>query len=802
MKLSFLIFIFITIFRIINSEYCYSQIINIKVKDNNKIQLSGSTIQIKSVTDSTIKFFGTTNQKGIGEFKNIIDGLYIVKISYISYQSIEKTISVKPEKRDFEFILKEKALSLGEVTVSSSKPLIRQEEDKMIIDPQPLIGISTNTLEVLESTPGLFVDNESGIYLTSATPAVIFINGREQKLSNQDIMSLLRNLPLGSIEKIEVIRTPSTKYDAATSGGIINVVLKKGMKIGRFGNINAGFNQGKYGNRFASLSLNNSGEKSSYYVNANFNRNDYQEDLNSTRYLNSDTSLNQIAITRQTTNIGYLGFGIGHDVTKNTNLSYDSRINYSEKTSNSISKSVIYDYSYLHLSESEDLITNSSKLFGLSQDLGMNTKFDTIGSELDTKLSYNLTTNNSNQNYNSSYTLPFNYIFKGNGENIQQRNFLLFQSDLSYQLPYKVKLETGVKSTWQNFNSKADYFTLDSNQISFDSTRTNAFNYKESINAAYIQASKTIWADILIKAGCRFEHTYMNGNQTIPAVTKFKINRADFFPYIFLSRRLLRIFGIELKSYIIYRRTISRPSYENLNPYKKYINPFLYEVGNSNLKPQFTDNIEFNISYEDMPVFAIGQNYTNDIFSNVVYSDSINGNVAVMTYDNLGTNKETYLRGMAGIPPGGKYFFAIGAQYNFNNYNGFYEGLPFLYERGSWRFFTFHSLNLFKQTKIIMSGFMMVNGQQGFYELNNFGSLNFGITQTLLNKNLTITINARDILRTMTTEFKLNKGAIQTIGDRYSDNQRFGVNIRYNFGIGKRNTKKGLNGFEDEGTYN
>ncbi|MBI5538943.1 MAG: outer membrane beta-barrel protein [Bacteroidia bacterium] len=799
MKKNILFVLFIAILFIAFPEISISQNITIKVKDNQKSPLFGATIQLKAVSDSTKKFLGTTNDNGISEFKNISDGLYIVKISYIGFQNIEKTISVKAVSRSFDYILKENAVSLGEVTISSGKPLIRQEEDKMIIDPKPMIGISTNTLEVLESTPGLFVDNEAGIYLTSATPAVIFVNGREQKLSSQDIMSLLRNLPPGSIEKIEVIRTPSTKYDAATSGGIINIILKKGMKIGRFGNFNLGMNQGKYGNRFAGFSLNNSGNNTTYYFNANFNRNDLQEDLNSVRYLKPDTSLNQAAVSRQQSNLGYLGFGIGYDVSKNTNLSYDGRISYTEKNTDSRTNTYIEDYSYLHLSESEDLITNNFKLINLSQDFGINTKLDTLGSDLDTKFSYNLSTNNSMQEYSSNYSLPFLYNVMGNGENTQKRHFFLFQSDLTYQLPHKLKIETGIKSSWQSFNSKAGYF---SDSVGFsipDTIRTNAFNYNEGINAVYFQASKTIFADIMIKAGCRLEHTFMKGNQTIPSKTNFIISRADFFPYVYISRRLFRMFGIELKSYLIYRRTITRPDYQNLNPYKKYIDPFLYETGNPNLKPQFTDNIEFNVSFEDMPVFAVGQNYTKDIFSNVVYSDENNSSIAVMTYDNLGTSKETYFRAMAGIPPGGKYFFALGAQYNLNDYNGYYEGKPFAYERGSWRLFTFHSLNLLRQTKLTLSGFMMVKGQQGFYELNNFGALNVGITQTLLNKNLTITVNVRDVLRTMVTEFKLNQGAIQTSGDRYSDNRRIGINIRYNFGLGKKGPRKSINTFEDEG---
>jgi hypothetical protein len=228
------------------------------------------------------------------------------------------------------------------------------------------------------------------------------------------------------------------------------------------------------------------------------------------------------------------------------------------------------------------------------------------------------------------------------------------------------------------------------------------------------------------------------------------------------------------------------------------VDPLLYESGNPQLKPQFADNVEMNVSFDDMPVFAVGRNYTHDIFSGVVYTDSSNSNVIVSTYDNLGKSTETYYKFMIGIPPGGKYFFALGGQYNLMEYNGWYEGKPLQYERGSWRFFTFHSLTLFKETKLTVSGFMMKGGQQGFYELSDFGSLNVGLTQTLMKKNLMITVNARDILHTMKTEFKLNQGGIRSYGDRYGDNQRFGINIRYNFGLKKKTDRKGLNGIEED----
>jgi len=97
-----------------------------------------------------------------------------------------------------------------------------------------------------------------------------------------------------------------------------------------------------------------------------------------------------------------------------------------------------------------------------------------------------------------------------------------------------------------------------------------------------------------------------------------------------------------------------------------------------------------------------------------------------------------------------------------------------------------------------MFGFMMIHGLQNFYELKNFGQLNFGLTQTLFRKKLTITLSGRDVLRTGITKFNLDQGSIVTTGDRYTDNQRFGINIRYNFGIRKKDERKGLLHYDEE----
>jgi len=785
-----------SIFLVFCSFSIAAQSLKVVVKNDKKAPLYAASVQLIRLSDST-KYNGISNELGVVNFDKISDGLYGVNIRFMGFQPLNRTINVKSEKRSFEFAMETKSKSLNEFTVTAPKPLITQEDDKMIIDPEPVANISTNTMEVIENTPGMYVDQDGGIFLSTSSPAAIYINGREQKMSTQDIATLLRSLPPGSVQRIEVLRTPSTKYDASSSGGIINVILKKGVKIGQFSSINMGLNQGVYGNRFIGYSLNNSGSSSTSYLNVNINYSDMQELTNSFRTLSIDTLLKQNSTIRNKGYQGFLGYGINYDFNEKINLSYDGRVNLNFPQSDAQTTNII-EGSTLYLAESDNLIFNESQSINLQQDFGIVRKIDTIGSNWDTKLSYNYNGTVANQNYAIDYRIPATFSFSGDGVNNQQRHFILFQSDLTWQLKHKLKIETGIKSSYQTYFSDANYIVTINNNSQTDSSRINGFNYTESINAAYFQASKTLFWKFLLKVGARMEHTYMNGNQTIPSDTSFTINRADWFPYVYLSRPVFKIADFEVRSFLIYRRTISRPNYQNLNPYKKYIDQFQFETGNPTLLPQFTDNIEINVSFDDHPLFAVGRNYTKDIFSSVVYPDQTNSNISVRTFDNIGTNVETYFRGIAGIPPGKKYFFMLGAQYNINEYDGMYDNQPLKYTRGSWRFFTFHSLTLFKQTKITMNGFMMTNGNFGMYELGTFGALNFGINQTLFNKKMTISLSFRDVLKTMKTTFTMNQGTIYTTGDRYSDNQRIGINIRYNFGVRKKDEKKNMMNMEEE----
>lgn len=759
----------------------------VKVVNSKNEPVPFATINVSNKSDSTQSWNKVADSSGKADFVLNIGSHYLVRISTVNYQSFEGTISLTGRQNVFIFSLEPLPKTLNAVTITSSKPLMRQEDDKTVVDPENLVAMSTSGYEVLEKTPGLFIDQDGNIYISSMTPATVYINGRDMKMSAADMATLLKNLPPNAIDKIEILRTPSAKYDASSSGGIVNVVLKRGVKIGKTGSIHTGMQQGTYGNQFIGFSLNNNDGKRNAYINLNYSRRNSYENIVTNRLFAVDSLLSQDANTKYLSHSYYAGYGIGDSLGQNWDVNFSGNISYNNSNNNSGNESSIEKISTSQvLADNLSRVRNFGNSLVISNGIDAKMKIDTTGSEWDNTVFYSYARNKSDQAFLTDYFLPALPVTNGDGTGVNKRNYFYITSDLKLRTKIKLTIETGIKTSVHKFENGTNYFNGTGSNRTKDFYRTNTFHYTENINAGYVQGSQTFGKDAVLKVGVRLENTNMVGNQLIPYDTSFAIHRSDFFPYIYLSKNVMKIAGYDLRAYLVYRRTISRPSYDFLNPFPRYVDQYLYETGNPSLRPQFTKNYEANISIDERPIVAIGVNDTKDIFTNVIYQSSANSSVAYRTYDNLGRNKEVYARVLGAIPPGKKYFFVVVAQYNHNFYQGQYEGKPLSYKRGSWTFFTYHSLKLGKRSQFSVHGFMRLKGQQQFYELSPFGSLNASINRKFLKDKLTITLSMIDIFFTNKNNFTIKQGSVDAYGQRQTDSRRVGLNIRYHFGIPKK----------------
>lgn len=769
------------------SHLSFAQLYTFSVTDGTA-PIPGATLLLQLEGKS---FAGATDTNGIARISLRENVQYKIRVSAVGFETLEEEIVTL--KSEFKIILKASLTRLAEVSVTARKPLITHEDDKAVVDPEPLVQSSTNAMEVLEKTPGVFSDTDGNFYLSSSSPAKIYINGREQRMSSSDLATLLKSLPPNAIEKIELIRTSSASMDASNTGGSLNIVLRKGYGVLGSGSLSTGMNQGKYGSRFLNASYNKAAGKFSYYVNggANFSENfNYYENR---RKISSTSLLASESRTRSNDQSATIGYGISYNLSPKWTLSYDGRMNSSrfENSNDTQADSFL---------EEQKTFTNTNRIFTegrrsfVNQNLNAVLKLDSSGSRnLLFDFSGSFFRPQSDQSYNNTInrnteTLPGS---NGSGRNTGISDFYVIRAELTFPFRDKTKLETGAKLSVQDFSNQATFTRTQNGTTAPDPFRNNAFDFENRIAALYLQGTKSFGA-FALKTGLRLENTYMLGHQKIPSDTTFKVQRTDLFPFLFLGRKIASVMGMEMRGTIVAQRTIDRPGYSQLNPFRQYVDEFTYQSGNPALKPQFANNYEFNLSIDGYPILQAGQKYISNIFTSVIYPDARNPQVTNRTYDNLSKNRETYFSVTGAVPPGKKYFFVVRAQYAFNDYSGLYDGEPVNFRRGSWRFFTFHELKFDKRSSLMLHGLYMTKGQMQFTELSDFGNLNLSINRRFVRERLVLTLNATDILFTNKFNFSISQGQMVANGFQYRDSRRFGINLRYNFGRKKR-TENGFN---------
>ena len=759
--------------------------LNVFIQFAKPDSITNATLQLYLLPDSIFVASRIDNKKA-NSFIVSPFSKYIIKATAIGFETGSKTINIIDKPVVSSLQLKRFTGTMQNVVIVSRKPLIKQEDDKTIVDATVLANSSSSAYEVLEKTPGAIVDQDGNVYLSSISPATVFINGREMKLSSEDLASLLKSLPANSVSKIELLRNPSAKYDAASSGGIVNIVLKKGVKLGSSGSVNLGYFQGVYSTKNAGINLNRgTGKMNSYFTYQYTNKKNFGE-ITTRRQIKTDSSLlAQNAYSTYPSVTNYLGTGVDYAFTKKFNIAYDIRLNNTSGKSNTLNNTDISKpATNILLSKSQTDIANRNTSFFITNSLSAKYKIDSAGSEWTMEFDYNYYRNKNTQVYSSRFYLPARPSILGDGENNNTKNIYTAQSDLILKLPHKITLESGLKAAVSKSNNRATYFyDTANNGRRIDPFQTNTFTYKETIGAAYLQLAKTFYG-FTLKPGVRFETTNINGRQLIPKDTTLSIKRTDAFPYVFLRHNLFKLMGMQLVGNAIYRRSIKRPYYEILNPYPRYVDQYLFDVGNPKLQPQFNTNYEFNIMFDDFPVFAFGANETKDIFSNVTYQDDIT-KIAYRTFDNLGKNKEFYFRVVGGIPPGGKYFFYVGAQHSKTHYTGLYQNQPLDFKNSSWHYFMYQELKLGKTLTLDMEGFLLSNFIQNFYVLDNIGALYFSANKSILKKKANLIFSINDVFNSNRPTINLNQGNVSVKGTRASDSRRAGITFRYNFGLSK-----------------
>ena len=612
----------------------------------------------KPIPDATINFLQP--QKKIsktivsdksGAFQtSLLPGPYRVTITHTGFRKKVMQLAVEGQPVDMGSMqLVAMVKSLSEVTVTAARPLVEQKDDRLIynVEEDPAAK-SESASDILRKTPYVNVDGDGAIQVNGQSNFKVLLDGRETALFSQNVKEALKSFPGATIARIEVITSPSAKYDAEGVGGIINIITKKKV-AGYNGTINS--NITTIGNRSAGMNINL--KKGKVGISAAYsltNNPGLPADL-----LNVTTPGQPIAFVRREI--------VGHRETEmffhqgNLELSYDldstnTLVVYGNMTrirNEQFNHQNIYTL-FSNASSDTDPYFLENRLavptHGFGTDFIRKYK-KKPQKELTFRFQalYNTVRNfaNSQQEIGS-----FDRFILNNSEAFNSEYTL--QGDLIEPLNKTTRLETGIKTILRkahsDFESQVKFDKADPYHI--DPANSNRFSYDQNVYSGYVSLNKTFKA-VTARIGLRVEHTSVDGD-FISTGTVVQQEYTSFIPNILLSRA----FSKSMNSNLTYGVRLGRPSINSLNPFVNNSDSLVRSYGNPDLGPQYIHNIAWQIRFfkgSKFISFQTGYNFANNLIIQNPSFDPATG-ITSITGANAGQIREFTLGFVSNLPVG------------------------------------------------------------------------------------------------------------------------------------------------------
>ena len=565
--------------------------------------------------DSTLLTGAITDDDGKYELEVNVPN-YIIQASYVGYH----TTYGGPD-----FVLREETEQLRELEVKAKKPLIERQMDKLVVNvsASPL-SAGSNGNDILRRAPGVRIDKDGNITV-NGKGVEIWIDGKPSYLSGQQLKAMLDGTDGNTIEKIEIISNPSAKYDASGQGGIINIKTKRNMMKGLNGMLSAGYG-GMYfsdvkrwlSQEMVSLMLNYRGEKTYTFgqVTQVFAQNDVDFETGRSIPASETTpSVSNYSLSGYDINFQYYMLKVGNDwyIDSVNTLGFILNVPYMN-----MKQEIMPGRNYAYTAVGTDTVNTqtatTNKIMSPQHTVNLNythTFSEALERELTVNVDYNRY-NNRQLNFQET-----KYPTHRLGLDINSRQVInIYSGKLDFQTKFwqTGMIECGVKyalsSTDNNMTTDS---ILDGTQIS----RTpSVFRYDEHVAAAYISVGKQFGEHWSVKLGLRGEYTYSRGDwmSADSVTTKSYFNP---FPtaYVGYTTKPLGKLQQPISVSASYTRRIKRPSYYMLNPFVAYVDAYSYTTGNTELTPEFNNDVELHFSWTQYLNMTFNFAHTQDMFS-------------------------------------------------------------------------------------------------------------------------------------------------------------------------------------------
>ena len=618
--------IFISLFFCFNSVLAQQFNVSGKVVDIKSEPVSFANIVLLKQTDSSFVAGTTTDDKGIFEFKSLPKDTYILTISFIGFKSEVVEINLLEDVVIPTVTLQEDAESLSEVNISYKRPTVQKLPDRLTFNIANSPLVEGNILQVLKSTPGVLV-MDGNIMVKSSSPTV-YINNRKVQLTNRELAQLLENSSANSVKSIEVITNPSARYDA-DSGVVLNIVMAKNLVTGYRGDVFNNFTQGVFprynfgtGHFFKNEKIN---------LNLNYSYTGNKIDRRNDDFVNFLDANNNVEEQWRSL-IDRTTWSENHNI----NLNFDYYL--TEKTTLSLTSTAsVMPYFKYKINNNTSIRDNANNFLGgfTADNLSRDDRFN-IGTDVDLKHNFE---NDAQLTINAHYTNydyrrnqnVFSEFFDANNNferasefrTLANQNTEIISSQIDYELPLSetASFETGVK--FSNVQTNSDLAQFDRDLSTGDETlntqNSDDFDYDEKVLAAYANYSKS-WDKWSLNLGLRVEQTNITGISDFGNTTNTQ-DYFEWFPNYSIQYDASENFSI----YTNYKRSLQRPSYTNLNPFRFFLNENYEVTGNPNLQPAFKNH------------FVVGANLFN-LFTVEAYYIRYDGNIVELPRQDNTTN--------------------------------------------------------------------------------------------------------------------------------------------------------------------
>ena len=572
-----------------------------QVQDDLGQPLSFANVLLLKANDSTLAKGTITEENGQFLLEDIAQGQYLVSVSMIGFKPIATA--------EFNFdgntkimlpaIMLSEGIELDEVVVTSKKNLYVQKIDRMVINvASSIISSGSSVLEVLERSPGIIIDRQnSAISLVGKSGVVVMINGKQSYMPTSSLVQLLQGMSSDNIETIELITTPPASFDAEGNAGFINIVLKTRTDVGLNGSYSLSAGVGNGSTTSDNINFNYRKNKINIFGDYSFLRNaqgqlfELDRDFINVNDIpvNVSTIANRDPVQRnhsirsgldyqasEKTVIGLLLWG-------NDNKWTMDSVNESRETEGDVQSS------FVELLNSE---RNQLEHFGSNINIKHDFKEEGFFSfDLD-YLKYNI----------ENPTIYTNSFFDGNNNFLREEltnsdkatpiNIFVGKADYSNQISDKVKLETGLKAAFNDFDNDVVVGTFAGQDFIEDPDLTDISNLKERILAAYSSLNYTINEKTSLQLGLRYEHT---DSELVSDKQGKVVDRTfgELFPTAYISHKVNDTLNFNFS----YARRITRPTFNDMAPFVIFFDPHTFFAGNPAIQPAISNALKFDINH-------------------------------------------------------------------------------------------------------------------------------------------------------------------------------------------------------------